>query len=111
MTLCAARRFAGERGRLNVKPRTPRNAPFPPTRAGDGVPFVAPTSKWASVLLTVVMTLSLFLPLSRTLSRMRPLPLLRMRTLPLSLVLGSPAFWPAFGDPASPHRRGRSWLD
>jgi len=29
--------------------------------------------------------------------------------LPLSLsrILGSPAFWTAFGSPASPHRRGR----
>jgi len=63
MTLCGARRFAGWSCRHNVKPRTPRNAPFPPTWGGDGAPFVAPTSKWASVLLTVAMTLLLPLPL------------------------------------------------
>jgi len=43
MTLCGARRVAGKRGRHNVKPRTPREAPFPPTWGGFGcrvLPFL-----------------------------------------------------------------------
>ena len=97
MTLCGGRCVAGWSYRHNVKPRTPREAPLPLTWGGDGAPLVAPTSKWASVLLTLSLPLTLPRSLSLTL------------TLPPFPVLGSPAFWTAFGVPASPHRRGRSW--
>jgi len=70
MTLCGACCVAGRRRRHNVKPRTPRIAPFPATQGSFGcchrslVHFrlvgsgrlVAPTSKWASVPLRRAMT-------------------------------------------------------